>query len=56
MLLAAGEEDMADFKNAVGELAAKLPQAATALIPECGHLAPLEAPAELRRLVLENLA
>jgi len=55
VLLAAGEEDMVDFRNAVGELAAKLPQATTAVISECGHLAPLEAPEEFRRLVLENL-
>jgi len=54
-LLAAGEEDMVDFKNAVGELGSSLPQATTALIPGCGHLAPLEAPEEFRRLVLENL-
>jgi len=54
-LVAAGEEDMVDFKNAVGELGSSLPQATTALIPDCGHLAPLEAPEEFRRLVLENL-
>jgi pimeloyl-ACP methyl ester carboxylesterase len=53
-LLAAGEEDMVDFKNAVRELAATLPEATTALIPECGHLAPLEAPEEFRRLVLQR--
>jgi pimeloyl-ACP methyl ester carboxylesterase len=55
VLLAAGEEDMADFKNAVQELGSRLPQATTALIAECGHLAPLEAPEEFRRLVLANL-
>ncbi|HET9678067.1 MAG TPA: alpha/beta hydrolase [Solirubrobacterales bacterium] len=54
-LIAAGEEDMPDFKNAVGELAAKLPGAKTALIAGCGHLAPLEAPGEFRRLVVEHL-
>lgn len=52
VLLAAGEEDMVDFRNAVPELAVKLPSATTALIPDCGHLAPLEAPEEFRRLVL----
>jgi 3-oxoadipate enol-lactonase len=55
VLLAAGDEDMVDFRNALGELAAKLPSARTALITGCGHLAPLEAPEEFRRLVLENL-
>lgn len=55
VLLAAGEEDMVDFKNAVQELGSKLPHATTALIAECGHLAPLEAPEQFRRLVLENL-
>jgi pimeloyl-ACP methyl ester carboxylesterase len=56
VLLAAGEDDMVDFKNAVEELAAKLPQATTALIPSCGHLAPLEVPDEFRRLVLDRRA
>ncbi|MGN6275371.1 MAG: alpha/beta fold hydrolase [Solirubrobacterales bacterium] len=55
VLLAAGEGDMVDFKNAVRELGSKLPQATTAVIPECGHLASLEAPEEFRRLVLEKL-
>ena len=55
VLLAAGESDMTDFKNALPELASKLPGARTVLIAGCGHLAPLEAPDEFRRLVLENL-
>jgi pimeloyl-ACP methyl ester carboxylesterase len=55
VLVAAGEADMVDFNGAVGELAAKLPSAATALIGGCGHLAPLEAPEEFRRLVLKSL-
>jgi pimeloyl-ACP methyl ester carboxylesterase len=55
VLLAAGERDMVDFKNAVRELAAQMPRSTTALIANCGHLAPLEAPEEFRRLVLESL-
>ncbi|HET7443503.1 MAG TPA: alpha/beta hydrolase [Solirubrobacterales bacterium] len=55
VLLAAGEHDIVDFRNAVDELAANLSSATTALIPGCGHLAPLEAPEDFRRLVLDNL-
>ena len=54
-LVAAGEDDMVDFKNAVRELGEGLPRATTALVPDCGHLAPLEAPEGFRRLVFENL-
>lgn len=56
VLLAAGESDMVDFIDAVTELSARLPRAETAMIAGCGHLAPLEAPQEFRRLVLESLA
>jgi pimeloyl-ACP methyl ester carboxylesterase len=56
VLVAAGEEDVVDFKHAVRELGASLAGAETALIPACGHLAPLEAPEELRRLVIERLS
>lgn len=55
-LVAAGEEDMVDFRNAVPELAAGLADATTTLIADCGHLAPLEAPGEFRRLVLASLS
>jgi pimeloyl-ACP methyl ester carboxylesterase len=54
VLLAAGEEDMVDFKDALTVLDENLPSATTALIPNCGHLAPLEAPEEFRRLVLSR--
>jgi pimeloyl-ACP methyl ester carboxylesterase len=54
-LIAAGDEDMVDFRNAVGELAAGLARSETTLIPDCGHLAPLEAPQEFCRLVVEHL-
>jgi len=55
-LIAAGEGDLVDFRNAVGELDALLPRSKTALLADCGHLAPLEAPQEFRRLVAEHLA
>jgi pimeloyl-ACP methyl ester carboxylesterase len=55
VLLAAGEDDMPDFKNAVGELATGLARSETTIIPGCGHLGPLEAPQEFRRLVVDHL-
>jgi 3-oxoadipate enol-lactonase len=55
VLLAVGESDMVDFRNAVTELAASLPRATTTVVAGCGHLAPLEAPAEFRRLVIAHL-
>jgi 3-oxoadipate enol-lactonase len=55
VLVASGEDGMSDFRDAVASLSAQLPNARSALIPDCGHLAPLEAPAEFRRLVLEHL-
>jgi pimeloyl-ACP methyl ester carboxylesterase len=56
VLVAAGAEDVPDFRDAVDGLAARLPRATTAIIAGCGHLAPLEAPAESLRLILETLA
>jgi pimeloyl-ACP methyl ester carboxylesterase len=47
---------MVDFRDAVADLALKVGRSSTALIPDCGHLAPMEAPAEFRRLVLTPLA
>ncbi|HEY2716923.1 MAG TPA: alpha/beta hydrolase [Solirubrobacterales bacterium] len=55
VLLAVGESDMTDFRQAATELAGKLPRARTTVIAGCGHLAPLEAPAEFRRLVISSL-
>jgi pimeloyl-ACP methyl ester carboxylesterase len=54
-LVAAGEHDMADFREAAVQLAAVLPLARHAVISGAGHLAPLEAPDEFRRLVLDLL-
>jgi 3-oxoadipate enol-lactonase len=55
-LLLAGQHDMVDFRDALGTLAAGIPGSRTATIEECGHLAPLEAPEEFRRLALDALA
>lgn len=55
VLLAAGEEDLPDFREAVETLAARLSSSTGTLIPDCGHLAPLEAPSESLRLILETL-
>ena len=55
VLLAVGESDLVDFRNAVRDLAARLPRSTTTVIAGCGHLAPLEAPSEFRRLVIANL-
>lgn len=55
VLIAAGEDDLPDFRRAVADLAAKLSRVTTAVIPACGHLSPLEAPQEFRRLVIENV-
>jgi pimeloyl-ACP methyl ester carboxylesterase len=52
VLLAAGEHDMADFRQAVLTLAQGMPATRAVTIRACGHLAPLEAPQEFRRLVL----
>lgn len=54
-LVAAGELDLVDFRDAVPALAARLPRASTATIPGCGHLAPLEAPTQFRELVADHL-
>ena len=56
VLLAWGEHDMPDFKQAARELAATLPNARTAVIAGAGHLAPLETPGAFRQLVVDFLA
>jgi pimeloyl-ACP methyl ester carboxylesterase len=56
VLLAAGEHDLPDFKQATHELAATLPTAHTVVIAGAGHLAPLETPDVFRQLVLDFLA
>jgi 3-oxoadipate enol-lactonase len=54
-LLAAGEDDMADFRNSAEQLAAVLPLARHKVIKGAGHLAPLEAPEEFKGLLLDFL-
>jgi pimeloyl-ACP methyl ester carboxylesterase len=54
-LLAAGEDDMADFRDAAEQLAEALPLARHAVIRGAGHLAPLEAPGEFKQLLLDFL-
>lgn len=54
-LLAAGEDDMADFRNSAEQLAAILPLARHKVIKGAGHLAPLEAPEEFKGLLLDFL-
>jgi 3-oxoadipate enol-lactonase len=54
-LLAAGEHDMADFRDAAEQLAEALPLARHTVIRGAGHLAPLEAPGEFKQLLLDFL-
>jgi 3-oxoadipate enol-lactonase len=54
-LAAAGECDMPDFKHGAEELASTLPLGRFAVIEGAGHLAPLEAPAAFRELLLTFL-
>ncbi len=54
-LLLAGEHDMSDFHDAVPALAAALANARCVTLLGVGHLAPLEAPAAFRSVLLELL-
>lgn len=54
-LLAAGEDDMADFRDAAEQLAEALPLTRHAVVRGAGHLAPLEAPSEFKLLLLDFL-
>ncbi len=55
-LVTAGERDMPDFLWSARELAEALPQATHHVIAGAGHLAPLEAPDTVRRLLGDFLA
>jgi pimeloyl-ACP methyl ester carboxylesterase len=54
-LVAAGESDLQDFRAGAEALAQALPRSRSATIEGAGHLAPLEAPARFRELLLEFL-
>jgi pimeloyl-ACP methyl ester carboxylesterase len=55
-LVAVGEHDMVDFREAAERMAAALPRAHHVVIEGAGHLAPLETPEEFRQLLLDELA
>jgi pimeloyl-ACP methyl ester carboxylesterase len=55
-LLAAGEHDMADFREGAELLARRLPRARAITLARAGHLAPLETPAEFRQALLGFLS
>jgi pimeloyl-ACP methyl ester carboxylesterase len=54
-LVAAGEHDMVDFRDAAGQLAEVMPLARHVVIEGAGHLASLETPDDFRRLLLDFL-
>ena len=54
-VVAAGEFDKRDFRDGARLLAEALPRARHEVIAGAGHLAPLEAPAAFRELVLDLL-
>ena len=55
-LVVAGENDLPDFRDGAEAMAAVIPGARLELIDGVGHLAPLEAPEEFRRMLLDFLA
>jgi pimeloyl-ACP methyl ester carboxylesterase len=55
VLTVAGDGDMPEFRTAATEIAESVPDGRSAVVQGAGHLAPLEAPAEFQRLLLEFL-
>jgi pimeloyl-ACP methyl ester carboxylesterase len=55
-LVAVGEHDMPDFRQAAEQLALTLPRARLTVIERAGHLAPLEQPEAFRQLLLSFLS
>jgi pimeloyl-ACP methyl ester carboxylesterase len=54
-LVAAGERDMPDFIEGAEAMAGVIPGARYEVIPDAGHLAPLETPETFRSMLLEFL-
>jgi 3-oxoadipate enol-lactonase len=54
-LATAGEADMPDFKTGAEQIANRMPRGQMSIIKAAGHLAPLEAPAQFRDLVVDFL-
>ena len=54
-LVVCGEEDVLTPPEIHREMAENIPNARLKLIPDCGHLTPLEAPDRLNDLMLEWL-
>ena len=54
-LVAVGDSDLEDFRRGAEALARTLPRSRLVTIEGAGHLAPLEAPARFRELLLEFL-
>jgi pimeloyl-ACP methyl ester carboxylesterase len=52
VLAVAGDADMPDFKTGAKEIADRVPHGRFDVIQGAGHLAPLEAPEEFRKLLL----
>jgi pimeloyl-ACP methyl ester carboxylesterase len=55
VLVTAGELDVADVLALADFLAANLPNASAVILPDAGHMLPMEQPAAFNRLVLEFL-
>jgi len=54
-LVVVGEQDLPDFQLIAQVLAANLPHARLAVVPDCGHVPPLERPEEFNRLLVSFL-
>ncbi len=54
-LVVCGEEDAISVVSEMGEIADQLPQATFTVVPDCGHMAPLEDPAFVNRAIRDFL-